>query len=313
MQSERPHAVEIARMHEASVPLGSMASTMPRQAPGSSLRPQSVMLVLTGAYLLDNNLAVYSGSVIDVFGRLGVQEQATRSTLSRMAKRGILERHRRGRRVYFGVTARSSQILRDGLARSFAPVEREWDGRWTLFGFSLPDEWRSQRHALRSRLLWAGFGRLQNGLWIAPSEVDVEGLLAGLGLHEHIIVFTSRPSPPTDITVLIRDAYDLERLRTLYERFIQRWEPWPDVEPKDRLAAHLLLQTDWLRLVRLDPRLPLRHLPRDWPAVRAEQLFKRLYREGGPVARALAAEVLDVIPVSSDTGSPDAASVGALR
>ena len=271
------------------------------------------MLVLTGAYLLDNDLAVYSGSVIDVFGRLGVHEQATRSMLSRMAKRGLLERHRRGRRVYFGVTARTSQILREGLERSFAPVEREWDERWTLFGFSLPDAWRSERHALRSRLLWAGFGRLQNGLWIAPSEVDVEGLLGGLGLREHIIVFTSRPSPPTDIDVLIRDAYDLERVRTLYEQFIERWEPWPDVEPKDRLAAHLLLQTHWLQLVRVDPRLPLPHLPRDWPAVRAEELFKRLSRENAPVARALAAEVLDVIPVGSGVDGQEATSIGGLR
>jgi hypothetical protein len=45
---------------------------------------------------------------------------------------------------------------------------RHWDGRWTLLSFTLPEFWQRQRHELRTRLLWAGFGPLQGGLWIAP-------------------------------------------------------------------------------------------------------------------------------------------------
>jgi phenylacetic acid degradation operon negative regulatory protein len=47
-------------------------------------------------------------------------------------------------------------------------VNRHWDGRWTLLSFTLPESWQRQRHELRIRLLWAGFGPLQGGLWIAP-------------------------------------------------------------------------------------------------------------------------------------------------
>jgi phenylacetic acid degradation operon negative regulatory protein len=262
-----------------------------------AIKPQSVMLAFLGSYVLDRGIAVSAGSIVDVLGRVGVHEQATRSTLSRMANRGLLERHRRGRRVYFGLTDRSTEILRDGQRRALRqPVDRPWDGRWTLFGFSLPDDWRRERRDLRSRLLWAGFGRLQSGLWIAPAHVDVDEVLGDLALHEHVIVFTARPSPPTDIAELIRDAYDLDAIAHRYEAFIGRWTP-PSPEPAaDVLATHLLLQAEWLALVRVDPRLPLRHLPSDWPAARAEALFHRLLAERAPGAGRLAADILEVVP-----------------
>jgi DNA-binding transcriptional regulator PaaX len=62
------------------------------------------MLTFLGDYLYDRDLCVFSGSVIDVLGRLGVSEHATRSTLTRMVNRGLLYRQKDGRRMYFGLT-----------------------------------------------------------------------------------------------------------------------------------------------------------------------------------------------------------------
>jgi hypothetical protein len=58
-------------------------------------------------------------------------------------------------------------------------------------------------------------------------------------------------------------------------------------------ATHLI--TDWLRIIRQDPRLPLPHLPADWPAAPAQQLFFQLNaRLAGPAAEAAAA-LLDTV------------------
>jgi MHS family shikimate/dehydroshikimate transporter-like MFS transporter len=70
-------------------------------------RPQSLMLTFLGDWVLGRDVCVYSGSVIDLFGRAGVGEHATRSTLTRMAGRGLLRRQREGRRMYVGLTERS--------------------------------------------------------------------------------------------------------------------------------------------------------------------------------------------------------------
>ncbi|WP_214404878.1 PaaX family transcriptional regulator [Pseudonocardia lacus] len=264
-----------------------------------ALRPQAILLTFFGSHLLGRGVHVATSSVLEVLDRVGVSEHATRSTLSRMARRHLLGRVRRGRQVYLGLTPRSQEILRDGETRVWhtGAVNENWDGSWTLLGFSLPESWQRQRHELRARLLWAGFGLLQSGLWISPSHADVTAVTEGLQAGPHIRAFEARAIAPTDIDGLLRDAWDLDAIAARYRRFVDRWAdarrrpPLPDL-----LAQHLALQTDWLQVIRQDPRLPARHLPRDWPAAHAEDVFRTLYAEIDPEARAIAARLLDVIP-----------------
>ncbi|MET9828210.1 PaaX family transcriptional regulator C-terminal domain-containing protein [Streptomyces sp. NPDC006385] len=266
-----------------------------------SLRPQSLMLTFLGDQVLGRDVCVYSGSVVDVFARAGVGEQATRSTLSRMVNRGLLRRQREGRRMYFGLTGRSAAVLRDGEHRVWrtGAVNRHWDGTWTLLGFSLPESWQRQRHDLRSKLTWNGFGPLFSGLWIAPGEVDVSSLVAELGLSAHVKVFRAHADAGTDIGAMIGETWGLPELAARYEGFTRRWQPWetelPDAD--DALALRLRLQAEWLRVIRQDPRLPVAHLPDDWPAEAAEKTFRAVHERFTPLAREAAERLLDVVPV----------------
>jgi phenylacetic acid degradation operon negative regulatory protein len=260
-------------------------------------RPQALLLTFFGGYLLDRGVHVATSSVIDVLERSGVSEQATRSTLSRMARRDLLHRVRRGRQVYLGLTRRSRDVLREGGTRVWrsGAVHDRWDGTWTLLSFSLPESWQRQRHELRSRLLWAGFGPLQGGLWIAPSPVDVAAVGEGLEAAAHVKVFAARALPPTDVDALVRDAWDLDAVAGRYRAFLARWSDPARPRLSDGLATQLVLQTEWLQVIRRDPRLPVQHLPADWPAEPAQRLFRALYAELDPQARAAVA-ALDVVP-----------------
>ncbi|MGW0600329.1 PaaX family transcriptional regulator [Streptomyces sp. NPDC002776] len=269
-----------------------------------SLRPQSLMLTFLGEQVLGRDVCVYSGSVIEVFARAGIGEQATRSTLTRMVNRGLLRRQREGRRMYFGLTDRSTAVLRDGERRIWhaGAVNRQWDGTWTLLGFSLPESWQRQRHDLRSQLTWSGFGPLFNGLWIAPGEVDVSALVAELGLSAHVKVFRAHADAGMDIGAMIEETWELSELAARYEAFVTRWLPWETDAPgaDDALTLRLRAQTEWLRLIRRDPRLPVRHLPEDWPADRAEKTFRSVHERLTPLADAAAARLLDLVPVRRD-------------
>ncbi|MEU3089359.1 PaaX family transcriptional regulator [Streptomyces massasporeus] len=265
-----------------------------------SLRPQSLMLTFLGDQVLGRDVCVYSGSVIDVFARAGIGEQATRSTLSRMVGRDLLRRQREGRRMYFGLTERSEAVLRDGEQRIWqtGAVNRHWDGTWTLLGFSLPESWQRRRHDLRSQLTWSGFGPLFNGLWIAPGEVDVSALVAELGLSAHVKVFRAHADTGTDIGQMIEETWELSDLAGRYEGFVGRWQPWEGDLPDagDALVLRLRLQTEWLRIVRRDPRLPVKHLPDDWPAEQAEKTFRAVYERLSPLAHEASERLLDLVP-----------------
>lgn len=274
-------------------------------------RPQALLLTFLGAHLLGRDVLVATSSVIDVLGRAGVSEHATRSTLSRMARRDLLCREKRGRQVYVGLTAHSREILEDGDTRIWrtAAVDTQWDGTWTLLSFSLPESWQRQRHALRARLLWAGFGPLQGGLWIAPSALDLAALGGDLEAAEHVRMFTARALPSTDVDAMVRDAWDVELLASRYTAFLERWQAGSKRPAlPDDFARQLVLQADWLQVIRRDPRLPARHLPADWPAERAQRLFLDLDAEFAPGAGRIARDVLEVVPqervVSAGASSP---------
>ncbi|MCD0443130.1 hypothetical protein LO763_05740 [Glycomyces sp. A-F 0318] len=267
------------------------------------VRPQGLLLTFFGGHVLGRGVRVATGSVVEVLARVGVAEPAARSALSRMAEHGLLRRHRHGRKVYLGLTPRSRGILNDGEVRIWrnGVVDDRWDGTWTLLGFTVPESQRSRRHLLRSRLMWAGFGSLQGGLWIAPSPVDADTLLAGVEAAEHVKLFEARALAPTDVRDLVESAWDLEALAKHYLRFIERWSPEPTgPDSADPLARQLLLTAEWLHLLRKDPRLPVQHLPGDWPAERAQRLFRRLHAELEPRARAIAFAALDTTPEADE-------------
>ncbi|MFV2179417.1 PaaX family transcriptional regulator C-terminal domain-containing protein [Actinomadura sp. LOL_016] len=283
----------------------------PAAGPSLRLRPQSLMLTYLGNYVLGRDIAVFSGSFIDTFARLGVGEHAVRSTLTRMVGRGLLARHRDGRRMHFGLTARSAAILHDGEERVWRrDVVTDWDGTWTVLAFSMPESWQRARHDLRARLTWAGFGSLGNGTWIAPSRRDVGSIVGELGLDGRLKVFSGPAEEPTDVPAMLREAFDLDAVASGYRAFLDRWDrPDPLPDAPDDLARYLWMTTEWLQLVRDDPRLPVEHLPDGWPAVRGQQVLLELRDRYQGNARRLADAAIESIPVPPPA-APDTAEAG---
>jgi phenylacetic acid degradation operon negative regulatory protein len=280
-----------------SAPAGTALPEVGARERPVTFRPQALLLTVLGRHVLDRHgLAVGAGTFIAVLGLLGVSEQAARSTLTRMVCRGLLARQQHGRRAYFTLTERSTALLVEGGERIFAPapVRQRWDGAWTLLSFSIPESRRNERHRLRARLAWNGFGPLRDGLWLAPGRVEVAGLVSDLGLERHLDAFASWALAPTDVADLVERVWDLDELRGSYEAFLARWrDPALPVPPGD-LARQVFLITEWRRIIREDPLLPVRYLPSDWPALEAARLFHKLHERYSPGAARTFVELLEV-------------------
>lgn len=268
------------------------------------MRSQAVLLTLLGRHVLGSELAVSSTTFIRILGDLGIGEYAVRSALTRMAQRGYLGRHRRGRRTYLGLTERSVGLLTEGHERIFGtdPGRRSWDGNWTLLSFSIPEERRGDRSRLRVRLAWDGFGPLRDGQWLAPGAVDVSALVAELDLTDHVEVFVGQAMKPTELGSVVRRVWDLDGIAAGYHQFLTRWghrHPMP--EAANDLARQLWLITDWRLQLREDPVLPVEHLPADWPSVRAHEVFHRHHQRFSPAAQRCFGELVDAIDVGQPT------------
>jgi phenylacetic acid degradation operon negative regulatory protein len=258
-------------------------------------RPQALLLSFFGALVLDRGQpAIPSAVFLRLLGNLGVAEAAARATLNRMVRGGFLVREQSGRVARFALTPSAAELLRQGASRVAAedPFDHP-DGEWTLLSYSMPESRRDLRHRLRAALIWAGFGGLRDGLWIAPGRVDVGKVFADADLQEAIGLadwFAASPLPGTQIDAVIRRAWPVEEIRAEHERFLATWSG--SVPTTDPLGQLTLLGADWLQLLRTDPGLPAAHLPGGWPARESAALYRRCYAALEPLARrALAAEL----------------------
>ncbi|MBB3674722.1 PaaX family transcriptional regulator [Modestobacter versicolor] len=253
------------------------------------VKPQELLLSLGGALVLDQHEESLPTRVfLDVLRSLGVSDDATRSVLTRLTERGLLTRQQDGRVVSYGLTDTSRKVLREGRDRvEAAEPFHQTSPDWTLLSFSLPETQRDVRSRLRSRLSWAGFGCLRDGLWVAPGRVDLDRIVAVGAEVEGLQIdgFVASPTPGTDVARFVRRAWDLPALRREHEAFLHRWErPLP--RDGDPIALFTLLGAHWVRLLRLDPVLPEQYLGEDWPARRSASAHRAAFAALQPRARA---------------------------
>ncbi len=132
--------------------------------------------------------------------------------------------------------------------------------------------------------------------------------MAELGLSAHVKVFRAHADSGMDIGAMIEETWELSELAARYGSFARRWQPWETELPTadDSLSLRLVLQAEWLGIIRRDPRLPVGHLPGDWPAEQAEKTFRAVHERLTPLAQEASERLLDLVPVRE--GSPTESS-----
>lgn len=258
-----------------------------------SLRSQDLVFTLFGDYLLEREQPVWTGALIALLGQLGLSPMAVRNVLSRMTRKGWLTAVRHGTRSWYGLTAKGRKLLESGRERIYHPAgAREWDGQWTAVVFSIPEERRRLRAALRIRLSWLGCGPLASGVWITPHDVGAEVLeiAAGLRVARHLEVFRGRHLAHASAAELVAQCWDLSGLDRRYAAFIARWGHsfedcrtcakggrsacGPGNDPADCFRRRFLLVHEYRAFPMDDPYLPAALLPAGWHGGAAARLFE---------------------------------------
>ena len=188
------------------------------------VQPRALIVTIYGLYARDTDGWFSVASLIRLLSELGVDENAVRSSVSRLKRRGILESHRANSAAGYGLSAQGLDILAEGDRRIFdRPRARLADG-WVLAVFSVPEEQRRRRHELRSRLAWLGFGTVSSGVWIAPAQLAAETalVLERCGLSGYVTLFRADYQAFGDLREQIPRWWDLGRLRHLYQAFLDQ-------------------------------------------------------------------------------------------
>lgn len=248
------------------------------------LRSRSLLFDVYGAFVRELGNWIAIADLVEVMDAVGVDEQAVRSSVSRFSRRGLLDREVRDDQVGYALSDQALEILAEGDVRIYDRMEpaRLEDG-WALVTYSIPEEVRSERHQLRTRLAWLGYGNLAAGLWIAPRRVlerTVE-MVRELGLQAHVDVFEADYAAFDDVGSLAARCWDLDHLREAYGEFfaaagqvLDDWSGGPAAgAPSDAFADYVAVLHEWRKMPYMDPGLPTELLPDDWEGTRAAERF----------------------------------------
>ena len=170
----------------------------------------------------------------------------------------------------------------------------DWNGRWQMAVYSLPEGKRPLRNELRQKLEWFGFGNLAPGTWISAHnrQSELQPIIEELGIRENVLLCMAENVGGMLDTEIVQRCWNLDELAAEYEQFVARWQPqFAQVQmanilsPEARFAKRFWLTFDFQPFPRKDPNLPANLLPANWIGHTARDLFtqfRQTLNEGLP-------------------------------
>ncbi len=229
------------------------------------LNAASFIVTIYGDVVVPRGGVLWTGSLIQLCGRVGINESLVRTALSRLVSANQLAGERIGRRSYYrlqGDAVASFSLAADLLYGPELPA-RGWQ---ILYDPNLsPDAARRQR-----------MGHMGGSVFIRPDRGQ-SWPKGALVFHADTLTKEKR----------VQDFWDLSRLAEGYVQFVQRFA---DINPSrlgddDALVTRLQLVHSYRFVMLRDPGLPVEHLPPGWKAAEARALFRRIYTGLTPAAQ----------------------------
>ncbi len=267
------------------------------------MQPKDYILDVYGAFARNVGGWVAIGDLITLLSHLDVEEQAVRSSASRMKRNNLLEPERLNGFAGYSLTAEAREILLDGDRRIFRQVDGD-SASWIIALFSVPESERQDRYLVRSRLARLGFGQGPASSWFAPASIlsDTERMLKRTGLDIYVSLWKGEYIGLGGTRELVASAWDLDRIRDKYIDYLNAFKhvetKWARQTFDDRTAFidYINNLTTWRPLPYLDPGLPPDVTAKDWPGPEARELFLRIETLLRPHANRFFISVANVYP-----------------
>ncbi|PZS36885.1 MAG: PaaX family transcriptional regulator [Pseudonocardiales bacterium] len=274
-------------IHASPVAPDRAEPTMSRRHAAGTESARGLLFTVLGECVLPGGGTAWTSALIEVLGRLGVEEKATRQALMRTAADGWLTAERIGRRTRWRLAESAQRLLSEGAERiyGFTGSAPEWDGRWLLVMARVPETDRPARHLLRTQMAWAGFGSPAPGMWISThtERVDeVERMLHAAGVFDAARIFRAEHIGG-ESGAMVAQAWDLAAIDQSYRQLLNDFAA---IGRGDPLTRQIDLVHAWRRFPWIDPALPRELLPARWSGPRAGKLFARRHARWSPGATA---------------------------
>ncbi|WP_108585874.1 phenylacetic acid degradation operon negative regulatory protein PaaX [Paenisporosarcina sp. OV554] len=249
-----------------------------------------MIFTIYGDYIRHYGNKIWIGSLIRLLKEFGHNEQSVRVAVSRMMKQGWIDSEKKGNKSYYFLTLRGETRMEEAAVRIFKLMPNDWDGKWRMLMYTIPEEKRQIRDELRKELLWSGFGSFSNGCWISPNnlEKEVNLLIEKYEIQSYVDFFVSSYKGPQADNSLVEKSWPLQEIEGKYQEFITTYSKQFIVHQsmmnKGQMtdAECFVERTNLVHVYRkflfTDPGLPRELLPEIWNGNHAALLFEQYYK-----------------------------------
>jgi phenylacetic acid degradation operon negative regulatory protein len=241
---------------------------------GTKIRVWSLVVTIFGDVIEPRGGVCRLGALQQITEHIGIESNALRTAMSRLASDGWLERQRIGRASYYKpspLAAREIALASDVIYRFFPP---NWNGDWI---FALSTNTGGFDAEVKASLHNAGFAFHSRKLAIAPDMGDSDQY----GEIQEISIFNASSKNTANMLTSINFHHDCE---TLYLEFsksasqlLENVKNQPEINGLDALLLRSLLVHQWRRIVLRDVHWPQQLRRHDWPGFSAQSMIGELY------------------------------------
>ncbi|MEV7601749.1 PaaX family transcriptional regulator C-terminal domain-containing protein [Kitasatospora sp. NPDC089797] len=224
--------------------------------------------------------------VYDLAAAAGLADQPVRLAIRRLEAAGVLRQEGRGRKGRLLLTD-TGRLRTDQDARFIALAYAQdagrapWDGHWRLHTFSVPEQHRPERDALRAALTRLGAAPLAPGAYLSPhdlrAELVTETSESTVGGYLITAEATRLTGPgftdPASTAERLWPAADTVRAYRPLADALARQSPTTS-DPTELVVAALELSDAFSRALEQDPLLPPELRPAPWPPSRLRNDFR---------------------------------------
>jgi phenylacetic acid degradation operon negative regulatory protein len=257
----------------------------------TEMNTRSMIFTLYGDYIRHYGNKIWIGSLIRLLNEFGHNDQAVRAAISRMLKQGWVESEKQGNKSFYFLSELGSNRIEEAAGRIFKLKPEEWDGKWRILMYTIPEEIRNIRDELRKELVWSGFGTFSNSCWVSPNNLEkqVKDLIIKYDIEEYVDFFEAEYKGPHKNKRLIEKSWDLEDINEKYQGFISEYSQKyiidknkiikGEMTPAECFVERTKLVHEYRKFLFVDPGLPEELLPKKWLGGHAASLFSEYYKE----------------------------------
>ena len=255
------------------------------------MNTRSMIFTLYGDYIRHYGNEVWIGSLIRLLNEFGHNDQAVRAAISRMNKQGWVQAKKKGNKSFYSLTDRGSKRMEEAANRIFKLKPDQWDGKWRMLMYTIPEEIRHIRDELRKELVWSGFGSMSTSCWISPNKLEkqVEDLITKYQIDDYVDFFVADYDGPHTSSRLVHKSWNLDEINVKYQQFITDYSQKYIIDKgkihkgsmsdAECFVERTKLVHEYRKFLFVDPGLPEELLPDHWLGDHAASLFSEYYKE----------------------------------